>query len=309
MTAPVAENATPHTAHLSTGDILAGRYRMVSRIGRGELGEVWKADDLTLGVPVALKLIRSATPAARTRLFREARLTRLVPHPSVCRVFDAGEADGTVFFSMELVSGEDLSVLLRRTGRFPSERVAEIAQQLCAGVGAAHAAGIVHHNLGPASILLDDDGQVRITGFGGGSGADDAGPAASHTDVRAIGLVLYELVTGRPLEPQASQPTGRRLPSPLAPDICPGLERAILSAVAANPDDRPATPRALAALLPCAHSLQRLPGPITNSGESVSHWLADATDIAVAGVRAACLLVLPRVMQAQVAGARGHRLC
>ena len=121
------------------GDVFAGRYRMVTRLGRGGMGDVWHADDLVLNTPVALKLIRAAHAAGREGILNEVRLARQITHPSVCRVFDVGEVDGEVFLSMELVRGEDLATLLRRMGRLPSEKVVEIGHQLCAGLAAAHA--------------------------------------------------------------------------------------------------------------------------------------------------------------------------
>src|SRR5262245_59748465 len=102
------------------GALFAGRYRMITRIGSGGMGEVWRADDLVLNTPVALKLILSGADA-RDQILNEVRLARQITHPSVCRVFDVGETDGEVFFSMELVRGEDLASLLRRVGRLPSE--------------------------------------------------------------------------------------------------------------------------------------------------------------------------------------------
>src|SRR5688572_3531870 len=121
------------------GTVFAGRYRIVTRIGRGGMGEVWRADDLMLGTPVALKLIHQNRPDTRERIIGEARLARQITHPSVCRVFDVGEAQGEIFLSMELVQGEDLATLLRRVGRLPSEKVIDIGRQLCAGLAAAHA--------------------------------------------------------------------------------------------------------------------------------------------------------------------------
>ncbi len=107
-------------ADFSAGDVFAGRYRMIARIGRGGMGDVWRADDLILEASVALKLMHSASPADRSRILREVRLARQITHPAVCRVFDVGEAGETIFFSMEFVQGEDLAALLKRTGRLTS---------------------------------------------------------------------------------------------------------------------------------------------------------------------------------------------
>src|SRR5205814_10533259 len=108
---PVAET---REAEFAPGDVFAGRYRMLRRIGRGGMGDVWEADDLVLETPVALKLIASSDAAARQRILTEVRLARVITHPAVCRVFDVGEADGSIFYSMELVRGADLAALLRR---------------------------------------------------------------------------------------------------------------------------------------------------------------------------------------------------
>src|SRR5262249_36409614 len=123
------------------GQILAGRYRIVAALGKGGMGEVYRADDLTLGQPVALKFLPQHLGRHPTRLpylHNEVRLARQVSHPNVCRVHDIGEADGQRFLSMEFVDGEDLTSLLRRIGRLPSDKAREIARQLCLGLAAAH---------------------------------------------------------------------------------------------------------------------------------------------------------------------------
>ena len=105
----------------NAGDVFAGRYRMIARIGRGGMGDVWRADDLVLNTPVALKLLYSTAPAARSRILNEVRLARQITHPAVCRVFDVGEAPGgIVFYSMELVTGEVLAAFGRGVVRLPS---------------------------------------------------------------------------------------------------------------------------------------------------------------------------------------------
>ena len=146
--------------------MFAGRYRMVARIGRGGMGDVWRADDMVLDTPVALKLIAAKGPVGRDRFLNEVRLARQITHPAVCRVFDVGEAGEWIFYSMEFIAGEDLASLIRRVGRLPSDRVTDIARQLCGGLAAAHAQGVLHRDLKPANILVDDAGLVRITDFG-----------------------------------------------------------------------------------------------------------------------------------------------
>ena len=198
------------------GAILDGRYRIVGRLGTGGMGEVYRADDLKLGQPVALKFLPEAVdrdPARLTQLHTEVRMARQVSHPNVCRVYDIGEFEGHTFLSMEYVDGEDLASLLRRIGRFPQDRAIELARQICAGLAAAHERGVVHRDLKPANIMLDGSGRIRITDFGlAGVGRRDAarrhaglhGARAARrrevtprSDIYALGLVLYELFTGR----------------------------------------------------------------------------------------------------------------
>ena len=112
------------------------RYRIVERLGRGATGEVYRADDLKLGQPVALKFLPphlAGNEDARARIRNEVRVARQVSHPNVCRVYDIAEADGYVFIAMEYVDGEDLRSVLRRLGRPSREKVAEIARQLLEG--------------------------------------------------------------------------------------------------------------------------------------------------------------------------------
>ena len=247
----------------AAGDVFAGRYRVVSRLGVGGMGEVYRADDLTLGEPVALKLLLPDGSIAPERLLEEVRLARRVTHPSVCRVFDVSAFQDRHFFTMELVDGEDLGRVLRRVGRLPSERVLEIAQQLCAGLESAHAAGVLHRDLKPANILIDAEGGVHITDFGiataVGSGPSAAGTPAymapeqlaglacsPATDLYALGLVLYELVSGqRPHDGEsleALREQRRRVrvqdPSDLVADLDARLGRAILRALEPEPARR-----------------------------------------------------------------------
>ena len=144
-------------------------YKVLEKIGQGGMGEVYLAQDTILDRKVALKFLPKELEQDEGRLHRfmtEVKLARQVSHPSVCRVYDVGEVDGQQFLTMEYVDGEDLSSLLRRIGRLPKDKGVQIAQQLCAGLSAAHDKGVLHRDLKPANIMIDGRGQVRITDFG-----------------------------------------------------------------------------------------------------------------------------------------------
>ena len=268
-------------ARFLPGAMLANRYRIVSLLGRGGMGEVYRADDLRLGQAIALKFLPSRMrerPDLLDRLMREARIARQVSHPNVCRVYDVAEADGHTFITMEYIDGEDLRSLLERIGQLSQRKALDIAQQLCAGLQAAHELGVLHRDLKPANIMLDARGRVRITDFGLAVAAHDvtsgdvcegtpaymapeqlAGrEATTRSDVFALGLVLYELFTGsRPFE-AASIDELRRLheesrpvrPGTRVEKLDPLVERAILACLESDVALRPASARGVAAALP-----------------------------------------------------------
>ena len=143
------------------GTLLNQRYRVVSIIGKGGMGEVYRANDLILGQPVALKFLpkeMAKDEQILTRFRNEVRIARQVSHPNVCRVYDLSEADGQPFLSMEYVDGEDLATLLLRIGRLPQDKGVELARQLCAGLAAAHDKGVLHRDLKPANLLINSRG-------------------------------------------------------------------------------------------------------------------------------------------------------
>jgi len=242
------------------GTVLARRYRIVSLLGRGGMGEVYRANDLLLGQTVALKFLpaaATANEAALSRFRNEVRTARQVSHPSVCRVYDIGEAEGLTYLTMEYVDGEDLASLLRRIGKLPRDKALEIGRKLCAGVAAAHDKGVVHRDLKPANIMLDGQGQVRITDFGLAGMAEQlrdvhSGTPAymapeqragqevtSRSDIYALGVVLHELFTGKRPSAEGSKP-----------ELDPAVERVIQRCLQDDPQKRPATALAVAAALP-----------------------------------------------------------
>jgi predicted Ser/Thr protein kinase len=262
------------------GRLLAGRYRIIALLGKGGMGEVYRADDLTLGQPVALKFLPDE--AARDsglldRFKNEVRIARRVSHPNVCRVYDVGEVEGHNFFTMEYVDGEDLASLLRRIGRLPQDKALDIARQLCAGLAAAHTKAVLHRDLKPANIMLDGRGQVVITDFGLAGVADQiqgnevrsgtpaymapeqlAGKEVStRSDIYSLGLVLYEVFTGKRAfsentgdKARASRDKILSRPSSVVKDLDPIVERVILRCLETEPSARPATVLSVAAALP-----------------------------------------------------------
>src|SRR4051794_30252765 len=136
------------------GALLCGRYRIVAPLGRGGMGEVYRADDLTLGQPVALKFLPAHLaddPDRLVRFRKEVAASRQVSHPNVCRVHDLASDGGRTFLTMEFIDGEDLASLLRRVGRLPEEKALEAARQLCSALAAVHDAGLLHRDLKPAN--------------------------------------------------------------------------------------------------------------------------------------------------------------
>jgi len=259
------------------GTIFDERYRIVGRLGRGGMGEVYRADDLKLGQPVALKLLPESVdrdPARLTQLHTEVRMARQVSHPNVCRVYDVGEYEGHTFLSMEYVDGEDLSSLLRRVGRFSQERAIELSRQICAGLGAAHDRGVIHRDLKPANIMLDGGGRIRITDFGLAGAAGEAIRAGTpaymapeqlagaevtqRSDIYSLGLVLYELFTGRrALEGHnlaeliaKREQAGITRPLEIVRDLDPAIDRAIMQCLEPEAARRPSSALAVAASLP-----------------------------------------------------------
>ncbi len=266
-------------ARFAPGHVFAERYRIVGLLGRGGMGEVYRADDMKLGHTVALKFLShklAADPNLVQRFYSEVRLARQVAHPNVCRVYDVGESDSLLYLSMEYVDGEDLASLLKRIGRLPPDKAVDIARELCAGLAAAHDRGVVHRDLKPANVMLDGRGHARITDFGlaipleGGTAERYAGTPAymapeqltgsevtQKTDVYALGLILYEIFTGKRAFEAKSIPERLRALDSARPESVtgiagtdPAVERAIMRCLEKDPAQRPPSALAVAAALP-----------------------------------------------------------
>jgi serine/threonine protein kinase/class 3 adenylate cyclase len=196
------------------------RYEVLSQIGTGGTGIVYKVRDLETGEIVALKILKpeiASDPGVQENFKRELCLARKITHKNVCRIHEFNRLNGTAYTSMEFVEGESLMSRLYRAGSLPLNEALEIARQICAGLREAHAQGIVHRDLKPANIMLDRNGTVKIMDFGIARMVQRDGPmtgtivgtpaymapeqaelkpVSSCTDIYAVGLLLYEMITG-----------------------------------------------------------------------------------------------------------------
>ena len=277
------------------------------------MGEIYRADDLTLDQPVALKFLPDGTSRDTTRLAQfhnELRVARQVSHKHVCRLYDLGEADGRRFLTMEYIDGDDLGTLLRRIGRFPQDRAVTIARQLCAGVAAAHDRGVIHRDLKPANVMIDRDGNVRIADFGIATGVAlrdvplagtpqymapeqlTGTPASIATDIYSLGLVLFEIFTGKRVheaetfaELRALHDTGTvPTPSAIVRDLDPAVERVILRCLDADARKRPPSALTVAAALPGGQPLEEvLASGLTPSPQLLASIAESGGDAALAG--------------------------
>ena len=213
--------ATEKTGELRTpggGRLLAKRYRLLERIDEGGAGEVWRARDEKLDRDVAIKLLGAdADDAFRARFADEARRAAAVVHPNVVVVFDEGRDGADAFMVMELVQGKTLREIVAERGPLPAHEVSRLIRQVAAALDAAHAAGVIHCDVKPANVIVDREGVAKLTDFGIARAARDrdeqellgtaryiaperveGGPVTARTDVYGLGLVAYELLTGRP---------------------------------------------------------------------------------------------------------------
>ncbi|MEU6738310.1 serine/threonine-protein kinase [Streptosporangium sandarakinum] len=254
-----------------TPDLIAGRYRLVERIGRGAVAEVWRGYDHRLDVAVAVKILDPSAggAAAAERFAREIRAAAQIVHPNTVTLLDVGQEANRRFMVMELLTGRHLAAELAARGPLPVAETCLLLAQAAAGLAAAHRAGVVHRDIKPANLHLSGDGTLKVVDFGLARIAGDAarltpgtiaGTAAylapeqigesggeAASDLYGLGCVAYELLCGRPpftgSVPELIHQHVHRSPGPLGahrPDVPAELERLVMAMLAKNPAERPA---------------------------------------------------------------------
>lgn len=287
-------------ATLEVGAVFANRYVIERALGEGGMGSVYAVLDRELDERVALKVLMKALEAADDRLERfrrEVRVARRVTHRNAARIFDIGEHAGLYYLTMELIEGEDLETRLEREGPLPMDALAEIACQICDGLGGVHEAGVVHRDLKPGNVMLATDGRVMLTDFGVARStlSDDrltlepgmivgtphymspeqvsGGAISPRTDIYALGLLLYEMATGTlpflrdtPVATAVARLHERPEPLHAHAKLPQLLVSAIMSCLRRDPEQRPADAATVREWLEGLRPTQARPGKTDTTG-------------------------------------------
>ena len=255
---------------ITPGTLIDDRYRVISRVGSGGMAEVYCADDIQLGRRVAVKLLHERFALDEEfveRFRREASSAASLSHANIVSVYDRGEWGGTYYIAMEYLDGRSLDSIVREEAPLPPDHAIELTEQVLRAARFAHRRGVVHRDLKPHNVIVDEEGRVKVTDFGiaqaGASEITQTGsimgtarylspeqaqglPVSPRSDLYSIGVMLYELLTGTvPFEGESvvaialrhlSEPP--RPPSSLVPSISPSLDAIVLRALAKSPEDR-----------------------------------------------------------------------
>jgi eukaryotic-like serine/threonine-protein kinase len=292
-----AGNSQMPTTFLNVASALEDRYQVMKELGRGGMGIVFQAFDKQLSEPVAIKILSpflSNDPEALERLKREVSSARRVSHTNVIRIHDIGEAKGLHYVSMEYFPGENLKDFIRKNPHLSLMQAYQIAMQICDGVEAAHRQGVVHRDLKPQNVIIDSRNQIKIIDFGLAHSAHLKGLTATglimgtpeymspeqvagnrvddRTDIYSLGIMLYELFTGRvPFTGDSAIAVGFMqmkdpppAPCSINPQLSPKIEAVILRALEKEPGRRYTS---VAELKSDLEKAVFAPGPVT-AGEA-----------------------------------------
>ncbi|UCC41413.1 MAG: protein kinase [Candidatus Aminicenantes bacterium] len=259
------------TDELTRGTTFAGRYEIIEELGKGGMGKVYRVLDKKLKEEIALKLIKPEIAKDKKtveRFSNELKIARKIAHKNIARMFDLNEEKGTHYITMEYVRGEDLKGLIRKIGRLGAGQAIPIAKQICEGLAEAHRLGVVHRDLKPQNVMVDEDGNARIMDFGiawsleskGITGAGviigtpeymspeqvEAKEVDQHSDIYSLGIILYEMTTGRlPFEAYTPFAVGVKQkseepenPKDINPQIPDDLNRVIMRCLEKDKDAR-----------------------------------------------------------------------
>src|SRR5215208_8449271 len=250
--------------------LVDGRYRIIRRLGSGGMADVYCAEDTQLGREVALKLLyrRFAEDAEFVERFRrEASSAAGLQHPNVVQVFDRGEWDGTYYIAMEYLEGRSLKQVVRQDGPLDPDRAIDLVLQILKAARFAHRRGVVHRDIKPHNVIVDDEGRAKVTDFGiaraGASDMTETGsimgtaqylspeqaqghPVDARSDLYSIGVVLYELVTGRvPFDAESAVTIALKQvseepvpPSAFNPAVSEQLEDVVMRSLQKDPANR-----------------------------------------------------------------------
>jgi serine/threonine-protein kinase len=327
-------SSTEHPHGLQPDMVVDGRYRLVGRVGSGGMADVWLAEDQQLGRRVALKLLHRRFAADESfveRFRREASHAAGLQHPNVVAVYDRGNWDGTWYIAMEYVEGPTLKEIVNDRGPLDPELAADVVVGVLRAARYAHRRGIIHRDLKPHNVILDEEGRVKVTDFGiaraGASEMTETGaimgtaqylspeqaqglPVDPRSDLYSIGVLLYELLTGRvPFDAESAVTIALKHvseapvpPSELAPAVSPAMEAVVLRALAKDPADRYADADAFIAALQAARDRPHAPAALAAADpaavleeedrRSRRWWLWLLALLALAAIAAAAWLAL-----------------